>query len=187
MGQICPLVFTHLRTLSPGLEKNGTLECISDSFPGTLTYLLFLENCWNFAPMCGFSPIQWTKSWLVLKLHVTRIWECDILYYKYRTIWHSLHTVSHSLTHIITNGMRWRPNIIIYSHSNILNVIKSCLLSSPLPSSCLKVFRNMGYVVYWDSFGCHNFTLSDFIALKLPQSHTLTFSLDPNLLCMGSP
>ena len=79
MGQICPLVFTHFRTLSPGLENIGTLECISNSFPGTLTYLSFLENSWNSAPMCSFSPIQGTMSWLVLKLHVARIWECNIM------------------------------------------------------------------------------------------------------------
>ena len=77
-GQICPLVFTRFRTLSPGLENIGTLECISDSFPGTLTYLSFLENSWNSAPMCSSSPIQGTMSWLVLKFHVARIWEYNI-------------------------------------------------------------------------------------------------------------
>ena len=61
-GPICPLVFTHVRILSPGLENNGSLKVISNSFPGTLTYLLFLENCWNSTPMCSFSPIQQTKS-----------------------------------------------------------------------------------------------------------------------------
>ena len=44
--------------LSPGLENPRTLERISDSFPGTLTYMLFLENCLNSASMCSFSPIQ---------------------------------------------------------------------------------------------------------------------------------
>ena len=28
--------------------------------------------------MCSFSPIQGTMSWLVLKFHVTRIWELDL-------------------------------------------------------------------------------------------------------------
>ena len=60
------------------LENPRTLEQISDSFPGTLTYMLALENCWNSAPMCSFSPIQGTMSWLVLKFHVTRIWELDL-------------------------------------------------------------------------------------------------------------
>ena len=69
---------TRKQILSPGLENSRTLERISDSFPGTLTYMLFLENCWNSAPMCSFSPIQGTMSWLVLKFHVTRIWELDI-------------------------------------------------------------------------------------------------------------
>ena len=40
--------------LSPGFENTRTLEWISDSFPGTLTNMLFLENCWNSAPMCSF-------------------------------------------------------------------------------------------------------------------------------------
>ena len=35
-GTYFPLVFTHFRTLSPGLGNIGTLECVSDSFPGTL-------------------------------------------------------------------------------------------------------------------------------------------------------
>ena len=61
-GQICPLVFTQFRNLSPELENIGTLECISDSFPGILTYLLILENSWNSAPMCSSSPIQGTMS-----------------------------------------------------------------------------------------------------------------------------
>ena len=78
MGQISPLVFTHFKTLSPRLENNRTLECISDSFPGALTYMWILENSRNSAPMSSFSPIQGTMSWLVLKFHVARIWECNI-------------------------------------------------------------------------------------------------------------
>ena len=64
--------------LSPRLENTRTFRWISDSFPGTLTYMLFLENCWNSAPMCSFSPNQGTMSWLVLKFHVTRTWKLDI-------------------------------------------------------------------------------------------------------------
>ena len=60
MGQICPLGFTHFRTLSPGLENIGSLECVSGSFSGALTYLLSLENSWNSDPMCSSSPIQGT-------------------------------------------------------------------------------------------------------------------------------
>ena len=71
---------TRNRILSLGLENHRTLEWISDRFPGTLTYMLFLENCCNSAPMCSFSPIQGTMSWLVLKFHVTRIWELDICF-----------------------------------------------------------------------------------------------------------
>ena len=69
---------TRNRILSPGLENPRTLERISDSFPGTLTYMMFLENCWNSAPICSFSPIQGTMSWLLLKFHVTRIWELEL-------------------------------------------------------------------------------------------------------------
>ena len=64
--------------LSPGLENNGTLQCISDSFPCTLTHLLFLENCWYSARMPSFPSIQGTMSRLLLKLHVARIWECHL-------------------------------------------------------------------------------------------------------------
>ena len=66
------------KILSPWLEYTRTLEYISNSFPGTLMCMLFLENFWNSAPMCSFSPIQGTVSWLVLKFHVTRIWELDV-------------------------------------------------------------------------------------------------------------
>ena len=45
------------KTFSPGLENIGTFECISDSFPGPLKYLLFLENSWNSTPMCSSFPI----------------------------------------------------------------------------------------------------------------------------------
>ena len=75
---MCPFVFKHFRTLSPRLENIGTLECISESFPGTLTYLLFLENSWNSPPMCSSSPIQGTMSQFVLKFHVAKIWECNV-------------------------------------------------------------------------------------------------------------
>ena len=76
----CPKMcnLTINRIFSPRLENTRTLGWISDSFPDTLTYMLFLENCVNSAPMCSFSPIQGTMSWLVLKFHVTRIWELDI-------------------------------------------------------------------------------------------------------------
>ena len=76
--RLVPFVFTHFRTLSLGLENIGNLECISDSFPGTLRYMWFLENSWNSAPMCSSSPIQGTMSWLVLKFHVAKIWESNI-------------------------------------------------------------------------------------------------------------
>jgi hypothetical protein len=45
---------TRNQILSPRLEDTSTLEWTSDSFPGILIYMLFLENCWNSTPMCGF-------------------------------------------------------------------------------------------------------------------------------------
>ena len=56
------ILITRNRILSPGLENTRTLKWIYDSFPGTLTYMLSLEYCWNSAPMCSFSPIQGTMS-----------------------------------------------------------------------------------------------------------------------------
>ena len=47
MGQICPLVFTHFGTLSPGLEIIGTLECIPDSFPARLNGGMQSQPCKN--------------------------------------------------------------------------------------------------------------------------------------------
>ena len=70
--------FTQFRTLVLGLQNNGTLECISDSFPGTLTYFLFLEKCWNSISMSSFSPFHVTNLWLVLNFNGTRVWECDL-------------------------------------------------------------------------------------------------------------
>ena len=67
--------FKHFRTLYPGLKKNNTLKCISHSFPGILTYLLFFENFWKSTRMYSFSPIQFK---LVLKFPVTRISQCDL-------------------------------------------------------------------------------------------------------------
>ena len=49
------------RVSSSRLENSETLKWICDRFPGTLTNLLFLENCWNSTPMYSFSPFQGTK------------------------------------------------------------------------------------------------------------------------------
>ena len=86
-GTDFPLVFTHFRTLSPGLENIGTLECIYASFPGTLSYLSFLENSWNSTPLCSSSSILGTMSCLVLKFHVARIWECNLSIIKKKNCW----------------------------------------------------------------------------------------------------
>ena len=57
------------------LSSRNTLS-VTHSY--TASYLLSLENSWNSAPMCSFSPIQGTMSWLVLEFHVARIWECNL-------------------------------------------------------------------------------------------------------------
>ena len=62
MVQICPLLLTRIRTLSPGLEDNitFTLKYGSRIFPTTLIYMVMLENCWNNILMYICSPIQET-------------------------------------------------------------------------------------------------------------------------------
>ena len=56
-GQICLELQTRIRTLSPGLENNCSLKCIYNNFPGTLTNVLILENCWDNISMQLCSPI----------------------------------------------------------------------------------------------------------------------------------
>ena len=72
--------------LSPGLKKNYTLQWSFNSFSGTTSMSGCLENCWSSIPMKSFSPIQGTKSRLVLKFHVARIWECDIYKSKFKVL-----------------------------------------------------------------------------------------------------
>ena len=47
MWQICPLLSTRIRTLSPGLEKNNALKCCFCIFPTTLAYAFILEIFFN--------------------------------------------------------------------------------------------------------------------------------------------
>ena len=44
-GQICPIVFYFLETLSPLLKKSITLKCWFNIFPSTLIHMVMLENC----------------------------------------------------------------------------------------------------------------------------------------------
>ena len=60
-GQICPVISTRIRTLSPGLENNHTFKCWSGIFPTILTYTIMLENYQNNISVYGCSPIQGTK------------------------------------------------------------------------------------------------------------------------------
>ena len=77
---------TRNHLLSPGLENNGTFKCIYDRFQ---TSWLIEKNCWKFTLKCSCSPIQRTKSKLVLKCHVARIWECDLRAVP-ELVWHGL-------------------------------------------------------------------------------------------------
>ena len=47
-GLICPVLLTRNMFLSPKLENNNTSKCISNSCPGVLTYVLFLEYFCNY-------------------------------------------------------------------------------------------------------------------------------------------
>ena len=58
MGQICPIVFLAFQTFSPGLEKNKTSMCGSESFPRMVTYILCVENCQNYILTHSCLPIQ---------------------------------------------------------------------------------------------------------------------------------
>ena len=78
MGQICPLLSTRIRTLSPGLEENNALKCCFGIFPTTLIYIIMMENCQNNISMYGFSPIQGKRFKFVLKFYEARISECHI-------------------------------------------------------------------------------------------------------------
>ena len=59
-GQICPILFLKLSmTFSLRLENNVKLqcECSSDNFPCLVTYILYMENCWNCILMHTCLPI----------------------------------------------------------------------------------------------------------------------------------
>ena len=51
-----------IMTLSPGLEKNYTLERSSKSFPGMTSMSGCLENCQKYIPKSQCSTIQETRS-----------------------------------------------------------------------------------------------------------------------------
>ena len=61
-GTDLSLCFYTFQDIVSQIGEHWDFGMFSDSFPGTLTYLLFLENSWNSAPMCSFSPIQGTMS-----------------------------------------------------------------------------------------------------------------------------
>ena len=56
-GKYFPIVFLVFQTFSPGLEKNETSICCSESFPRTLMYILCVENCQNYILTHSCLPI----------------------------------------------------------------------------------------------------------------------------------
>ena len=77
-GQICPVLSTGIRTLSPGFENNDSVKSSFDNFATQLTYVVTLENCRNNNPMYRCSPIHGTSFEFMLKFDVVRIRECDL-------------------------------------------------------------------------------------------------------------
>ena len=57
-GQIFTELFTRIRTFSPAFGNNNTLKCILDM----LTYMLFLEYCWNYISKYFCSLILGRRS-----------------------------------------------------------------------------------------------------------------------------
>ena len=55
--QICHIVFLLFMTFSPRLENNDTLQYSSDNFRYMVTYILCMENCWNYILMHSLLPI----------------------------------------------------------------------------------------------------------------------------------
>ena len=62
------LISTWIGNLSPGLEKNGTLDCCSDNFPTLPRISVVLQNCQNYFSLNRCSPIQGTRSLFLLKV-----------------------------------------------------------------------------------------------------------------------
>ena len=58
---------TMIRTFPHGFENNHACKWISDTFPGMLTYILFLESCLKSICMHGCSPIHVKMFFFLLK------------------------------------------------------------------------------------------------------------------------
>ena len=58
-------ILTLIRTFPHGLENKHACKWTSDSFPGMLTYELFLENCQKTICMQGYSIIHVDMSFRV--------------------------------------------------------------------------------------------------------------------------
>jgi hypothetical protein len=56
-GQIYPIVFNFLKTLSPLLKKSDTLKCWFNIFPSTLIYVVMLGKKFDTILIYGCSPI----------------------------------------------------------------------------------------------------------------------------------
>ena len=64
--QICPLLSTRIRTLSPGLNNFNKLKCWSAIIQTTVIYVVMLQNLWsNILGMfvLQFKGHNWTFCW----------------------------------------------------------------------------------------------------------------------------
>ena len=81
-AQSCPMSILHsqirtqtmIRTFSHGCENNLACKWIYDNFPGTLTYILFLENCLKSICMHGCSLIHMERPFFFFDLIL--LWTC---------------------------------------------------------------------------------------------------------------
>ena len=74
IGKMCSVVFLVFQTFSPQLENNNTLQWSFDNFTCMVTYILCIENCWNYTLMHSFLPLAGRLSYNIYKFHDTRIW-----------------------------------------------------------------------------------------------------------------
>ena len=75
LGDNC---FLHFMTFSPRLETNVALQCTSDSFPHMVIYILCVENCQNYISMHSCLPFAGRLFYNVSRLHGPRISECNM-------------------------------------------------------------------------------------------------------------
>ena len=71
-------MFSHFRTVSPGLGSNYASKCSSASFPRMVTYILCVENCQNYILTHSCLPIPGRLLKNVKTIHGLRISEWNL-------------------------------------------------------------------------------------------------------------